>query len=376
MSNSKYDVEAVRKKVRDMVGNRRDPFEFKPPKCDPDKTLHYRFFILPPFEEHDQLSTDKAQKSMNGVFFIEHGSHWINNQRLGCPRVINNEECPVCTYAFETIMAIKANTSLNEEAVKQQVSRIGKDLLPATSRLVNIYFIGGKIGSCNPPDLQDKVFYYNASTTVFNAWQDCLYRDDDGGDPIQPLPYGIFYDEDNSYLFDLCVTKKNMYNSYEGSKFLVTESVRTMPIYRDAGGGPDREQIARILNARHDLFAKIPTVDYGKLNTIVNELRGNSPSSSSGGFTMDESTMATNQVQNQQSATNNVPVQSAQTTSQTTTNESPPFDDVDPFANEVVANSKPAQQTQQSSVAVATTASTSAVTDSEIEALLSQMEGR
>ena len=179
---SKYDIHRIRKQVKDKVGKHSDPTEFRPPKAeDGAPPIQSRFFILPPFAEGDELATGNAEQGME-EFFLRNGSHYIDNKRLGCPRVINEGKCDICQHGFDL---------MKETENKDERRDIAKRLLPGTYMMVNIYF--PNIDK-NPENLRGQVRWYNCPKTVFDMWEDCLFRDDDGGDPQEPLPFlgGIF----------------------------------------------------------------------------------------------------------------------------------------------------------------------------------------
>src|SRR4051794_26319757 len=95
-----YDIDAIRAQVRKkMGGGGKDPNEFRPPKAEDGKEVHYRFFILPGFSAGDTLSAGEAARSMD-LFFVDSGSHYIENKIWGCPRVIDGDPCELCDYAF------------------------------------------------------------------------------------------------------------------------------------------------------------------------------------------------------------------------------------------------------------------------------------
>jgi len=275
MSRSgKYDIHKIRNQVREKVGKKKDPTEFRPPKAeDGQPAIQFRFFVLPPFAEGDELATGPATQGME-EFFIRNGSHYLDNKRLGCPRVINDDECPICQHGFDL---------MKETEVKDQRRDIAKRLLPGTYYMVNIYF--PNIDK-NPEELRGQVRWYNCPKTVFDIWEDCLYRDDDGGDPQEPLPFGVFYDEEEAYLFRLEVVKQGQANSYTKSKFFLTESLQAVPIGGKAGH-PDHKKIIEILSKRHDLFDKVPDVSAADIEGVARNLTGDGDDSSSG-FDADE----------------------------------------------------------------------------------------
>jgi hypothetical protein len=285
---SRYDVAKIRNQVANRIKKGSDPSEFRPKKADEGETIKYRFYVLPPIFEGDQIVGGAAEHAMD-LFFLENGAHFLENKRLGCPRIINEDECEICQFAFDCIQEIK-DKGYAEKKQKEEITKVRRNLLPGTYRAVNIFFPGGAIGKCNPEELQGTVKWYNTPTTVFDIWMECLNRDDDGGDEFKPLPFGVFFDEDASYLFELTVTKKSgmQFNNYEKSSFLVSEKLGAHPIARLKGKGlePDPEGIQAILAQRHNLFDKIPEVKVEEVKRIAANLAGRAEDD--GGFDSDE----------------------------------------------------------------------------------------
>lgn len=284
---SRYDVKAIRNQVKKRMKKERDPTEFRPPKVDDGKPVKYRFYILPPLEKGNAIDTGESENSME-LFFLENGAHYLDGKRLGCPRVINETECKICDFAFDCIREVK-ELGLGDEEQKDRIRSISSKMLPGTYRMVNIYFPDGPVGKINPEDLRGKVFWYNAPVTVFDMWWNCLCRDDDGGDPTEPEAFGVFYDEENGYLFQLEINKKGRGNNYEKSKFIVTDQIKAHPI-AFKNKKLDKGRIEEILSSRHDLFDKLPPIDEENLKKVTRNLSDGDDSggSSSGGFSKDE----------------------------------------------------------------------------------------
>lgn len=261
---SKYDIEKIRQQVKNRLKMTSDPTEFRPGKVTAEKPLKYRFFVLPPISIGSMIDGGKMSKSMEEFFVID-GAHYINNKWYGCPRLITDGSCNVCNYGFEL---------MGETDDKDIRAAIRRKLLSYPSYKVNIYFTVDEI---NPEDLRGKVKWYNATKTVFDKWFACLTRDD-CGDDLDPQPFGVFFDEDNSYLFQLEISKKGDGNNYEQSKFIP----KPRPIAKS------RQEIDRILAQRHNLFDKVREIDADGLELLVNQLRSND-SGNSGGFDYDES---------------------------------------------------------------------------------------
>lgn len=294
-----YDVAAIRDKMKKQMGRAKDPYEFKPPKAEEGKDTIYRFFVLPPFNVGEQLSTGLAQNSMD-LCFVDSGAHFIENKMLGCPRCINGDECPICEQAFEQMNAIK-ELQINDELKKEKVRQVASALLPGQYRLVNIYFPDDQLGAVNPEALRGKVMWYATPKTVFDMWWQCISADGPGVDEFNPLPHGVFYDENAAYLFNLVAYKKNILNSYEKSKFLVTDRISKLPIARvGATMDPDQQAIQRILDMRHDLFSKRPEVKIEELRKVANNICNGPGANRGSGFDHDEEQMRSAQTKVQQ----------------------------------------------------------------------------
>jgi hypothetical protein len=118
--------------------------------------------------------------------------------------------------------------------------------------------------------------------TIFDKLDECLARNDDGGDPDDPQPWGLFYDEENAYPLSLSICKHGEYNSYTETKLLS----RCGPI-----AGSD-EEITEILARRHDIPSKYPKRTSDNLKTLqgfVDALMDGVDDSGGDGFDTDES---------------------------------------------------------------------------------------
>ena len=277
---SSYDIEAIRAQVRAKMKKGKDPSEFRAPKVDEGKTVKYRFYILPPLQEGDVCNEGKSvcERSMD-LFAISNGAHYIDNKRIGCPRIINEEDCAICEYAFDLLAEIDGTTVEG----KKRRSEIGKALLPGQYHLVNLYF--PKI-DLNPEEVRDKVLWFNAPKTVVDIWLECLYRDDDGGDPDDKLAFGVFFDECNASQFQLEIVKDGQMNSYKKSKFIGDKR----PIIIDKAGKKIDSRIAEILAKRHNLWEKMPEVNPEECARVAAALSGRAAAKAapSGGFDHDE----------------------------------------------------------------------------------------
>jgi len=276
---SRYDVDAIRNQVKKRLKSQRDPSEFRAPKADEGKTLKYRFYVLPPLQKGDVVAGGAVMEHDMDMFSIPNGAHYLENKRIGCPRIIHDEDCEICQYAFDLMAEIDAGS----EDGKKKRSAIAKQLLPGTYHMVNLYF---PAIDANPEDVRGKVMWFNAPKTVVDLWLECLYRTDDGGDAEEPLPYGVFFDEMNSYLFQLEIKKDGKWNSFKSSKFLVTPNIGARPIASDKDKKADAKRIKAILEKRIDLLSKVPDVDRAAITRIAANLSGGQ--TKGGGFDNDE----------------------------------------------------------------------------------------
>ena len=271
---SKYDVQAIRNKLKStMTGRFNDPDEFKPEKAasttDPIK---YRFFILPPLFKGDELKSGEVNKSMD-QFFISHANHWINDKPHPCPRVWDGSECPVCKFGFDLL---KEEENQRDEDKRRKIIR---QWMPTTYHMVNIFFSTWK---GNPEDLRGKVKFYNASKTLFDQWTSTLMRDD-VGDPDDPQAYGVFFDENAAFTYELQVLKQGRQNSYKTSKFLPNGGKPT-PMITAKSKKEQEEILTKLLRNRHNLWDKINQPDIEKLNSVFSVMTNGDDEPDDGGF--------------------------------------------------------------------------------------------
>lgn len=264
---SKYKIDEIRKKLKETTGKGQDPDMFRPKPVNDDLTHKYYFYILPPYEKDATLKSGKATRGID-QFFVTHGTHWINNRPFECPYVNSKEECPFCKQGQKLL---KGKTDKEEKAT------IYRTWLPNVSYMVNIYF--PKIKQ-NPEELQDRVMFYNAPKTIIDIWQACLMADDPNIE-IDPQAYGIFFDEENAFLFELAANKNGKNNGYTKSKFL-SNGGKPRPIADSA------DAIQEILAKRHDLYSKIPSADAKTLAKMVDDIMHGDTANS--GFDSDETT--------------------------------------------------------------------------------------
>ena len=269
---SKYDVAKVRKKLQEKQGSRfKDPNEFRPPQAKEGETTKYRFYILPPLAKNETCSDGVASKTME-LFYVQNGSHWVNNRSHQCPRVHDEEDCPICQLGFDM---------MGETDDKERRREIARTWLPRTQYAVNIFFPKDKV---NPEEVAGKVMWMNASKQVYDTWETCIMADEEG-DPDDPQAYGVFFDEDASYLFQLQIKKKQNWNDYSTSKFMANLGKRPIAT---KGGEAVPAVIKKILDQRHDLFTKFQPRDANALAALVQELSSGEPASDDAGFDNDE----------------------------------------------------------------------------------------
>tara|TARA_R100001244_G_scaffold25113_2_gene25408 strand:- start:70114 stop:71133 length:1020 start_codon:yes stop_codon:yes gene_type:complete len=264
------------KRVRERMlkkkgGRRRDPGEWRAPNLPPgDSELKLKTAILPPLSKGDVCAAGSAENDMEGLFFIRVGDHWINKKRFPCPRVYDYEECPYCQLGFDL---------MQETDDKDAKREIAKQYLPTTKYAVNIYFPNVK---SNPEDLRGTTKWYAVPSTIFDKFDECINNDDEGDDPDDPQSFGLFYDENNAYSFQIHICKNGQFNDYKGSKFLVTS---LGPI------ADSEEEIEKILAARHDLATKFPertAENLEALTTMVKEILEADGDDDGDGFDADE----------------------------------------------------------------------------------------
>jgi len=255
-----YDVAKIRQQLKkSMAGKFNDPDEFKPRKAESERdAIKYRFYVLPPLQAGDVLKIGQVQKSME-QFFVVHANHWISDKPHPCPRVWDNAtECDICNFGFELLKDQK-----DEDARR----KIIKTWMPTTYYMVNIFFTNSKI---NPEDLRGRVMFYNAPKTCFDHWIAALMRDD-AGDEEEPQAYGVFFDENSAFLYQLEVLKQGKQNSYKTSKFIVPGDKKqplARPMIVDAEGKPITDSIKKLLRLRHNLWSKIEVPDPAKIQKV------------------------------------------------------------------------------------------------------------
>lgn len=257
MQQTAYDIDAIRAQMRAQMSSRpKDPFEFRPPKIKKGETVKYRYFVLPPLKEGDKCASGLASRDM-GAFAIKNGQHWVNNSPHPCPRAFNNEECQLCSIGFDLLNEAGEDDDKRKAIVKRWLAQ--------QLFAVNIYFPNVE---ANPEDVRGKTMWTNAQKVVMDMFMAALNRDS-GGDAADPEAYGVFFDENNAYLFQLEVKGEGKYNGYKGSKFLA--NLGRMPIVGQAGK-PNAAAIQKILDSRHDLWTKIEVPDPQKIAKLAHKM--------------------------------------------------------------------------------------------------------
>jgi hypothetical protein len=238
-----YNLDAIRSKMRKKKGGgSRDPNEWRCEKADDGKKVQHKFFILPPTDTMD-------------LWYYEHGNHFIDNKVIQCPRIHDGDECPLCQYGFDL---------MKETTDKDERRSIAKNYLASSRFSVNIYFPDI---SSTPAELRDKIMWYSMPQSVFAILEEVIMRDPPNDDDIEPEPYGIFFDPNKALPFLLEARKKGDFNSYESSHFIN----KAMPISKDIEG---------VLARRHDIPSVFDDRDFDALQTIVDNLTGNTRRSS------------------------------------------------------------------------------------------------
>jgi hypothetical protein len=262
MMNRDEALAEVRKRMREKKGGRqRDPMEFRPPQVKPDEILKYKFVVLPGIQKGDTCVGGKVSNSMS-LWFTPAGTHWINNRPFECPRIHDGNDCPYCQLGFDL---------LNETDDDTARRNIAKTYLPRVTYVVNIWFPPFE---STPTELRNKVMFYSMPKTVFDIMEATIMRDV-SNDPDDPQAYGLFYDPENCYVFQLEVHRQGEFNEYkQGSKFLPNT---LGPLVKGKDGKPNTAAIEKILSLRHDVFTKFAGRDAKVLAQKVKEVMSGEP---------------------------------------------------------------------------------------------------
>lgn len=262
----------------------KDPKEWKPeqPKS-PDEESVYRFYVLPHYNVGDVIDgnhevTQEDVDATHGWYFYTHGYHWINNRRLECPRLHDQERCPICDIGFNLMR------TLPDDKVARR--KVAKNYLPSTKFAVNIYFPDN---DKSPEDLRGKVMWTSVPKTVFDRFEACIHRDN-AGDEDDPKAYGLFFDLDACYEFKMIVRLKGGYSTYEDSRFLPNTRGAILT---------DSKERQEVLKQRSLLHSKFASRDADQLTKIANQiLNGDSSMNDEpGGFDAVESTESSKKTQ-------------------------------------------------------------------------------
>lgn len=236
-------LEEVRKRMLAKKGGRaRDPMQFSAPKVDVGAELKLKFYVLPSVIEGDQVASGNASRNMD-LWYIVTGTHWINNKPSECPRIHDGNDCAFCQLGFDLLKG----TDDDEER-----KGIIKTYFPKQSWVVNIYFPAYE---STPQDLRGKVMWYAMPKTVFDIMESTIMRDA-SKDETDPQAYGLFYDPNDAYVFQLDVRHQGGYNEYKSSKFLPATRGPMVKVKGANANQLDEATMTTILTQRHDLFTK------------------------------------------------------------------------------------------------------------------------
>ena len=271
VENRKEMLDKIRKKMSER-GNRRnkDEHEFRIPKAQANEELNFYFRVLPELSKDEKCESGIASREYE-FFFYPNGAHWMDRQKVECPRLHDGDKCNICQLGFDL---------LSETSDEKGRSEISRKFLPRTYYALNVYFLDT---NKNPEEVRGKVMWMSVPKTVYDIFDACMHSDDPGDDE-DPKAYGMFYDVVEGFLFKLTVTKKGDWNTYEASRFLPGKG--PSPIVKGKKGEPDVDRIKEILDQRHDLVLKFESRDTDKIASIVKKLLNDGDEDS--GFDKDE----------------------------------------------------------------------------------------
>lgn len=257
-NRASYNIDELRKRMKDKISSKAaDPYEFIPPKAKEGEIIKYKFFLLPDLNKGDRVQGGLASQDMGGLFFLKDGVHWINKRPYACPRILQDEECELCSIGFELMKEVED---------KKAKGVIARQWLSNTNYKVNIFFPDA---DPNPAAVRGKVLWFNGPKTCFDQWYGAFMRND-GGTEDDPEAHGVIYNPYEAYAYSLVIKKFGEYNDYKSSKFLA--NLGPQPIAMLSDKTPDEEAIQKILNMRHDLFTKIDAPNPAKIHEIAQSM--------------------------------------------------------------------------------------------------------
>lgn len=182
-----------------------------------------------------------------GDFFAETAIHYVNDNKIHCPRVIGEEghkECSICEAYFDVWKDINALGKDNPEA--KPLTELARGL-----RARSLYYF-------NVVDRRDgKVKVLAQGFKVYEKIMDAMFDEDYGGAEGIPV-----HDLQKGWDFRLSMVKKDGFNNYDKSKFR-----------KDATPAGSDAEIARWLDEMHDLNELIKTPTYEQLKMVSEEIK-------------------------------------------------------------------------------------------------------
>lgn len=265
-------LEKVRKKMAERSNRRsRDEHEFRIPRAQGSDELNFYFRVLPELSKDETCSSGVSTRDYE-FFFYPHGAHWIDRQKIECPRLHDGEKCDICQLGFDLLQ------ETSDEEARREISR---KFLPRTYYTINAYFLDT---DKNPEDVRGKVMWMSVPKTIYDMFDACMHSDDPGDDD-DPKAFGMFYDVAEGFVFKLTATKKGDWNTYEASRFLASKG--PSPLVKTKKGALDEKRAITILEQRHDLATKFDERNPDKIATVVKKLL-NDDGDGDGDFDEDE----------------------------------------------------------------------------------------
>ena len=252
-------------------GFERDPYELRIPK-DLSEEFQLTFVVLPGLaigEKYTKIVNGKPvidevgpDQNMDGDFYFPNGKHWFGRGQkpLECPRVQLGSHCPLCQLGFDLMTGQS----------KEIKSRIAKKYLASERWAFNIYVLNDQL---NPEEYRDKVLWFNAPKTIQDRFRDCINRLDEGEDPYEKLPYGVFFHPDSCYIFRLKVKPKGNFPDYGDSKFLAGSGKLTLEQIINNEKTKSKYTVQEILDMRFSIKEKFDPIDIDALNEKVNQIK-------------------------------------------------------------------------------------------------------